>query len=95
MAKNESKDDPVLILIGYIFPIVGLLLYFLKKDVSNFSRYHFLQAGVLFLLSVVFSVTIILSFVSFFIWLFSIYLGIQVYQGKDPRPLEKYISQYV
>jgi len=92
--KEKGKDDLVLLFVGYIFWIVALIVYLLKKDeLSKFSKYHYVQAIFMWLIAIVVAI-FTLGFGTIFVWLYSIYLGYQVYTGKDPRPLEKYISKY-
>ncbi len=98
MAKKKTaekgKDDLVLLFIGYIFWLVALILYAVKKDeLSGFSKYHYIQAVAIGLIGFVVSI-VTFGIGGLLVWLYSIYNGYQVYSGKDPRPLEKYISKY-
>ncbi|MCD6227785.1 hypothetical protein J7J90_04815 [Candidatus Micrarchaeota archaeon] len=94
-SSKKEDDNPVLLLIGYIFGLIALILYIIKKDtLKEFSKYHLVQAIALWLISFVMVLTFILIPVAFIVWLYSIYLGYQVYTGKDPRPLKNYISNF-
>ncbi|MEM4335403.1 MAG: hypothetical protein QXY61_00175 [Candidatus Anstonellales archaeon] len=93
-AEAKGKDDLVLLFIGYIFWLVALILYAVKKDeLSSFSKYHYIQAVALGLIGFVVSI-VTFGLGGMLVWLYMVYTGYQVYSGKDPRPLEKYISKY-
>lgn len=92
--EAKGKDDLLLLFIGYIFWLVALILYAVKKDeLGGFSKYHYIQAVALGLIGFVIGF-LTFGLGSLLVWLYSLYLGYQVYTGKDPRPLEKYISKY-
>ncbi|MGC8979025.1 hypothetical protein [Caldisericum sp.] len=92
--EAKEKEDLVLLFIGYIFWLVALILYVVKKDeLSGFSKYHYIQAVAIGLIGFVFSI-VTFGIGGLLVWLYSVYIGYQVYSGKDPRPLEKYISKY-
>lgn len=93
-AKEKEKDDLLLLFIGYIFWPVALILYAAKKEeLSEFSKYHYIQAVVVGVIAFVVGM-VTFGIGGLLIWLYSIYLGYEVYSEKDPRPLEKYISKY-
>jgi len=92
--KKEEKDDRLLLFIGYICWLIALILYLVKKDeLSKFSKYHYIQAISIGLIGFVVSI-LTFGLGGILVWLYSVYIGYQVYSGKDPRPLEKYISKY-
>ena len=75
-----TSDDKIWALLGYIFGIVALLALILeeKKD-RPFVRYHAVQALMLWVITVVLSVTACLWVLP---WAYGIYVGILAYQGQ-------------
>jgi uncharacterized membrane protein len=81
-AEDEviTSDDKIWALLGYIIGIVALLALLLedKKD-RPFLRYHAVQALMLWVITVVLSVTVCLWILP---WAYGIFVGIQAYQGQ-------------
>jgi len=83
-----TSDDKLWVLLTYVFtpliPVVILLMEDKKK--RPFIRAHNAQALVLgivnLLIAVLLGWTVILGCLSFFIWIYCVYLGIQGYGGK-------------
>lgn len=77
---NITDDDRLWALLGYVVPIVALLALLLeeKKD-RAFIRYHAIHALIMAVIILITSFTVCGWILA---WAYSIYLGIQAYQGQ-------------
>jgi uncharacterized membrane protein len=84
-----SSDDKLWVLLTYVLsPIVPVIILLLEdKKNRPFIKEHNAQALVLglinFVLGIVLGWTVVLSCVPLLVWVYTVYLGIQAYQGKS------------
>jgi len=102
MPENEiqSKDAPLMILIGYIasfiVPVPLFLYLFRGERGTSTERYHYLQATVLGIVLAILPFTVVLIVLWPIAYIYGIYIGYMLFSGqKDERPIEPYIGKYV
>jgi|GEM_PF-7092612 len=95
---QPGKDAPFIALAYILSPtiLVPLLLYLLMEDKgTERERYHYLQAAVFGVGTVLMMFTLILAIVGVLVYIYGIYIGYLAYAGKsDDRPLRQYLEQH-
>ncbi len=90
-AKTEkaSTQDNSIFLIAYVLELVtGIIVYLAFSDNNKRLKYHAMQATLIGIFSVI--VSFVFSFVppiglilAFLIWVYSLYVGFEAYNGRD------------
>jgi TctA family transporter len=95
---QPGKGAPFIALAYVLSPtiLIPLLLYLIMEDRgTERERYHYLQAAVFGVLTVLMMFTLILTIVGVLVYVYGIYIGYLAYAGKsDDRPLRQYLEQH-
>ncbi len=96
--SNEGKEITYFLTYLLLW-ITGLVVYLTNGKENNRMKFHSLQAILLGIVSAIIAIiftlmgiSIIGSIVSFFIWVYALYIGYQAYSGKDVKI--PYLSGY-
>jgi ABC-type tungstate transport system substrate-binding protein len=95
---QPGKDAPFIALAYILSPtiFVPLILYLLMEDKgTERERYHYLQATVFGIGTVLMMFTLILAIIGVLVYIYGIYISYLAYAGKsDDRPLKQYLEQH-
>ncbi|MCX6773478.1 MAG: hypothetical protein NTY68_00580 [Candidatus Micrarchaeota archaeon] len=98
--ETPSRDEPLMILIGYVasfvIPVPLFLYLFRGEHGTRTERYHYLQATIIGIILAILPFTVILIVLWPIVYLYGIYIGFMLFsKRKDERPLEKYLGAYI
>ena len=95
---QPGKDAPFIALAYILSPsiLIPLLLYLIMEDKgTERERYHYLQATVFGVGTMVMMFTLILAIIGLLVYVYGIYIAYLLYAGKsDDRPLKQYLEQH-
>jgi ABC-type methionine transport system permease subunit len=98
--ETPSKDEPLMVLIGYvtsfIVPVPLFLYLFRGEHGTRTERFHYLQATIMGVIMAILPFTVVLIVLWPIVYIYGLYIGYMLFSGKkDERPLEPYIGKYV
>ena len=98
--RQHAAEDPAIFLITYVFEsVTGVIVYLAFSRGERRLKMHAMQATLIGIVSVVvwaaFSLVLpaLGSLIAFLLWLYSLYIGAQAYNGRDVDV--PYITRYL